>query len=158
MKQNNKKRVNEPLLPHGLTEALLLAVAPRLPPADRATALRARVLALPSEPGAQLQTVHAHEGLWQNIAPLVDMKLLHDDGLSRSILLRLQPGGRLPAHGHAADEECIVLEGEGSIGDIFLRAGDYHLAPKGMRHGETFTATGALLFIRTAAPAYQAGA
>lgn len=158
MKQNNKKLENETRLPHGLTEALLLAVAPQLPPADRATALRARVLALPSEPGAQLQTVRAHEGLWQNIAPLVDMKLLHDDGLSRSILLRLQPGARLPAHGHAADEECIVLEGEGSIGDIFLRAGDYHLAPKGMHHGETFTATGALLFIRTAAPAYQAGA
>ena len=158
MKQNNKKPMNETLLPHGLTEALLLAVAPSLPPADRATALRARVLAVPNEPSVQLQTVRAHEGLWQNIAPLVDMKMLYDDGLSRSILLRLQPGGRLPAHGHAADEECIVLEGEGSIGDIFLRAGDYHLAPKGMRHGETFTATGALLFIRTAAPAYQAGA
>ena len=158
MKQNNKKLVNETLLPHGLTEALLIAVAPKLPPADRATALRARVLALPNEPCAQLQTIRAHEGLWQNIAPLVDMKMLYDDGSSHSILLRLQPGGRLPAHGHAADEECIVLEGEGSIGDIFLRAGDYHLAPKGMRHGETFSATGALLFIRTAAPAYQAGA
>ena len=159
MKQNNKKTVNETLLPHGLTEALLFAVAPKLPPADRATALRARVLAQPSKSGAaQLQTIRAQEGLWQNIAPLVDMKMLYADGSSHSFLLRLQAGARLPPHGHAADEECIVLEGEGSIGDIFLRAGDYHLAPKGLRHGETFTATGALLFIRTAAPAYQAGA
>ena len=159
MKQNNKKPLNEPLLPLALTEALLLSVTPALPPANRASALRARVLAqaIESDVG-QLQTIRAEEGLWHSVAPLVDMKLLYDDGSSRSFLLRLQAGARLPPHGHAADEECIVLQGEGSIGDVFLRAGDYHLAPKGMRHGETFTATGALLFIRTAAPAYQAGA
>lgn len=159
MKQNNKKPLNEPLLPLTLTEALLLSVTPALPPANRASALRARVLAqaIESDVG-QLQTIRAEEGLWHSVAPLVDMKLLYDDGSSRSFLLRLQAGARLPPHGHAADEECIVLQGEGSIGDVFLRAGDYHLAPKGMRHGETFTATGALLFIRTAAPAYQAGA
>ena len=159
MKQNNKKPLNEPQLPFALTEALLLSVTPALPPANRASALRARVLAqaIESDVG-QLQTIRAEEGLWHSVAPLVDMKLLYDDGSSRSFLLRLQAGARLPPHGHAADEECIVLQGEGSIGDVLLRAGDYHLAPKGMRHGETFTATGALLFIRTAAPAYRAGA
>lgn len=159
MKQNNKKPVNETLLPLALTDALLLSVTPVLPPVNRASALRARVLALANQSDTgQLQTIRADEGRWRSIAPLVDMKTLYDDGSSRSVLIRLQAGARLPAHDHAADEECIVLEGEGSIGDIFLRAGDYHLARKGMRHGETFTATGALLFIRTAAPAYQAGA
>lgn len=159
MKQNSKKTVNESCLPPALTEALLLSVAPLLPQTDRANALRARVLAQTSQSDvAQLQTIRADEGSWRSVAPLVDMKVLYDDGHSHSFLLRLQPGARLPAHGHAADEECFVLEGEGSIGDIFLRAGDFHLAPKGLRHGETFTATGALLFIRTAAPAYQAGA
>ena len=159
MKQNNKKLVNESLLPPALTEALLLSVTPALPQANRASALRARVLARVNHTDVgTLQTIRADEGLWRSVAPLVDMKMLYDDGSSHSFLLRLQAGARLPPHGHAADEECIVLEGEGSIGDIFLRAGDYHLAPKGMRHGETFTATGALLFIRTAAPAYQAGA
>ena len=159
MKQNNKSPLNEPVLPLALTEALLLSVTSALPPASRASALRARVLAqaIKSDVG-QLQTIRAEEGLWHSVAPLVDMKLLYDDGSSRSFLLRLQAGAHLPPHGHAADEECIVLQGEGSIGDVFLRAGDYHLAPKGMQHGETFTATGALLFIRTAAPAYHAGA
>ena len=158
MKQNNKKPLNESCLPPALTEALLLSVTPALPLANRASALRARVLAQTSQSDvAQLQTIRVDEGPWHSVAPLVDMKLLYDDGHSRSFLLRLQAGGRLPPHGHTADEECIVLEGEGSIGDVQLRAGDYHLAPKGMRHGETFTATGALLFIRTAAPAYQAG-
>lgn len=159
MKQNRNKLPSESALPPALTEALLLGVAPTMPPRDRAQALRAKVLAAaqPSDIG-HLHTVRATDGTWQAIAPLVDIKLLHDDGISRSILVRLQAGARLPPHDHAADEECIVLEGEGHIGDIFLRAGDFHLAPKGMRHGETYTATGALLFIRTAAPAYRAGA
>lgn len=159
MKTKNKKPMQAPLLPPALTEALLLAVAPVLPHASRASALRAKVLAQAGQhDAARLQTIRADEGAWHSIAPLVDMKLLYDDGVSRSILIRLQAGARLPPHDHAADEECIVLEGEGSIGDVFLRAGDYHLAPKGIRHGETYTATGALLFIRTAAPAYRAGA
>jgi len=155
MKPDKKKSV----LPPSLTEALLLNMAPVMPPQDRAQALRAKVLAAAQQSDVgHLQTVRASEGTWQPVAPLVDIKLLHDDGISRSILVRLQAGARLPPHDHAADEECIVLEGEGYIGDVFLRAGDFHLAPKGMRHGETYTATGALLFIRTAAPAYRAGA
>ena len=159
MKKTNKHLPHEPFLPPALTEALLLSVTPALPPTDRVNTLRAKVLAQASKPDAgPLQTIRADEGAWHSIAPLVDMKLLYDDGVSRSVLIRLQAGARLPPHDHAADEECIVLEGEGSIGDIVLRAGDYHLAPKGMRHGETYTASGALLFIRSAAPAYRAGA
>ncbi|MEK6664163.1 MAG: cupin domain-containing protein [Pseudomonadota bacterium] len=158
MKENKKKLAGESVLPLALTEALLLGAAPTMPPRDRAQALRAKVLAAARQTDVgQLHTVRAQEGAWHPIAPLVDMKLLHDDGVSRSVLIRLQAGARLPPHDHAADEECIVLEGEGSIGDIFLRAGDYHLAPKGMRHGETYTATGALLFIRSTALDYRAG-
>lgn len=161
MKIKNKKTGHAPLLPQALSEALLCAIAPTLPEESRARALRAKVLALASstQPSpAQLQTIHADEGNWKTIAPLVEMKMLYDVGSSRSFLIRLQAGGRLPPHDHPADEECIVLAGEGMIGDILLRAGDYHLAPKGARHGETYTATGALLFIRTAAADYRAGA
>ena len=159
MKENKKNLAHNSILPPALTEALLRSVAPTMPSLDRAQALRAKVLAAAQQSDiGHLHTVRAQEGTWQPIAPLVDMKLLHDDGISRSILVRLQSGARLPPHDHAADEECIVLEGEGYIGDIFLRAGDFHLAPKGMRHGETYTAIGTLLFIRTAAPAYRAGA
>lgn len=159
MKESKKHLVRKSMLPPALTEALLLGVAPAMPATDRAQTLRAKVLAAVQQSAiGQLRTVRAQEGTWQPIAPLVDMKLLHDDGVSRSVLIRLQAGGRLPPHDHLGDEECIVLEGEGYIGDIFLRAGDFHLAPKGMRHGETYTATGALLFIRSAASDYRAGA
>lgn len=41
-----------------------------------------------------------------------------------------------------------MLSGEVSFGDLTLRAGDYHLAPKGMVHAEAYSATGALVFIR----------
>ena len=58
------------------------------------------------------------------------------------------PGASLPAHDHPADEECLVLEGEVMLGDILGRAGDYHLAPKGLPHGTITSKTGALLFIR----------
>lgn len=159
MKKNHRTPAQAVPLPAALTEALLLSATPALPADDRAAALRATVLARAVQPDpAPLQTIRADEGAWHPIAPLAEMKLLHDDGVSRSFLIRLQAGARLPPHDHAADEECMVLAGEGSIGDIFLRAGDYHLAPKGMRHGETYTASGALLFIRTAAPGYRAGA
>lgn len=159
MKKNHPTPAQVAPLPPSLTEALLLSVAPALPSTERAAALRATVLARAVRPDpAPLYTLRADEGAWQPIAPLAEMKLLHDDGVSRSILIRLQAGARLPPHDHAADEECIVLSGAGSIGDIELHAGDYHLAPKGIRHGETYTATGVLLFIRTAAHAYRAGA
>lgn len=161
MKKPSRQSTQESMLPDAITEALLLSVSPVMPETDRRDALRAKILAQASgtkPTAAQLQTIRADEGPWQNIAPLVDMKLLYDNGNSRSFLIRLQAGARLPPHDHPADEECMVLEGEGYIGGVFLRAGDYHLAPKGIRHDATHTATGALLFIRTAAPDYRAGA
>lgn len=145
MKKPSPQSAQESMLPDAITEALLLSVSPVMPETDRRDALRAKVLVVARDAkpaAAQLQTIRADAGTWQNIAPLVDMKLLYDDGNSRSFLIRLQAGARLPPHDHPADEECMVLEGEGYIGGVFLRAGDYHLAPKGVRHGETYTATG----------------
>ena len=52
----------------------------------------------------------------------------------------------MPAHDHGFPEECLVLQGEITIGDITVCAGDYHFAAKGARHGTLTTRTGALLF------------
>ena len=68
-----------------------------------------------------------------------------------SLLMCMAPGSRYPAHEHTGDEECLMLSGEVSFGDLTLRAGDYHLAPKGMVYAEAYSASGALVFIRSPA-------
>ena len=71
---------------------------------------------------------------------------------SRSVLMRILPGGATPAHAHDMDEELLVMEGECTLGDIHLKLGDYHLAPRGLSHGSVRSKTGCLLFIRGARP------
>ena len=141
------------LLTTEIEQALLLSLTPLMPTSARIDSLRTQVLTQPGlQPAAPgFHTVRATQGTWQTIAPLVEIKLLHEDAQGSSLLMRLQAGARLPPHQHAANEECLMLEGEGTIGDIHLCAGDFHLAHKGQLHGETYTTTGALLFIRTAA-------
>ncbi len=151
---------HEDVLSHDIEEALLSAVAPQSPEAERASRLRQRVLetirqATDNEPVAY-STIHSGEGPWISVAPLVDMKVLRQDGDSASFLLRVQPGGQLPDHVHLEEEECLVLEGSLLLGEgVMLRAGDYHRAPKGSPHGPASTKTGVLLFLRSDNPAYH---
>lgn len=95
-------------------------------------------------------TIRAKEGEWVEIRPKVKIKPLYLDRKagSRSFLMQLQAGARWPTHEHTYDEECIVLEGDVRIGDLSVSAGDYHLAPKGVTHGELTSDNGALLFLR----------
>lgn len=95
-------------------------------------------------------TVHEHEGEWINIKPKVSIKPLSLDRAAgtRSFLMRLDAGAQWPAHEHSVDEECIVLHGDISIGDLTITQGDYHLAPKGVRHEQFTSKQGALLFLR----------
>lgn len=129
--------------------ALAAALAPVAPAAERAAAVKSRVLDRVRGDRSGFVTVHACAGRWVPIAPGVQSKVLHDDGRTRSFLLKLEPGARLPAHGHAAEEACVVLEGAVQLGDLEVRAGDFHLALAGSVHGEVTTRTGALLFLRT---------
>ncbi len=141
------------VLDETIVNALLLALRPLPPP--RAQALRTRVLAhaaseLPTT--RHFVTIHGDQGDWIALAPGVEVKLLHKDARSdsQSYLLRLAPHAELPAHRHAQDEECMVLEGEVTLGDVVAKAGAYHLAPKGLAHGVIRSDTGALLFLRGA--------
>jgi quercetin dioxygenase-like cupin family protein len=85
------------------------------------------------------------------------MKILYRDSTATSFLLRLSPGAKLPPHVHAADEECLVLEGELLLAEgVRLKAGDYHFAPRGLPHGTAHSPSGALLFRRSEKPAYYA--
>jgi anti-sigma factor ChrR (cupin superfamily) len=143
-----------PVLPDDAAARLAESIAPLAPPAERAAAIKARVLERVRGTGnAQFVTVHAGEGRWVQIAPGVQSKVLHDDGRSRSFLLRLEPGARLPAHGHAGEEACVVLEGSAQLGGVEVHAGDFHLALAGSVHGEVTSRTGALLFLHAASGA-----
>jgi anti-sigma factor ChrR (cupin superfamily) len=61
--------------------------------------------------------------------------------------MRVTPGAVYPAHAHDGDEECLVLEGEVSFGELTLRAGDFHLARKGHRHPQASSPQGCVLYI-----------
>lgn len=92
---------------------------------------------------------------WVELLPKAHAKLLFTDGEAESYMIRLEPGAWAPAHEHPANEECLVLEGSLWQGDIFLEAGDFHVARPGDKHGDLRTETGALVFIRYGKPLAQ---
>jgi len=102
-----------------------------------------------SQEHSALVTVHEAGGKWQALGPLIKRKRLFRSEQGEAFLYRLAPGARVPAHPHASDEECVLIEGEVMVGDLFMRRGDFQLAPKGLPHTEIHTETGALLYIRT---------
>ncbi|HRD92842.1 MAG TPA: cupin domain-containing protein [Accumulibacter sp.] len=99
--------------------------------------------------GPAVHTCFASEEGWLSVADGVDEKLLWQDGEMRSRFLRWRPGGCLPAHVHAGDEECMMLSGDVFFGDLLVRAGDFHLAPAGSEHGGVFSDSGAMAFVRS---------
>jgi quercetin dioxygenase-like cupin family protein len=92
---------------------------------------------------------------WLDLAPGLQACMLELDPAAgrQTILLRVQPGGEIPAHRHAQNEEFIVLEGECCIGAHRLRAGDVHAASAGSWHERATTAVGALVMVRGEYPA-----
>jgi quercetin dioxygenase-like cupin family protein len=98
--------------------------------------------------GPAVQTVFAGDDGWQPIADGAEQKILWREGDMLSYFLRLAAGGHLPAHGHDADEECIMLNGDAFFGDVLVQAGEFHLAPAGSEHGEVTSDDGALAFMR----------
>ena len=131
---------------------------PIQPAPERAAAMRARVLArvrAAALPEPHL-TLRADEGRWRALGSGIDMKILRREPDSISYLLRLAAGARVPAHDHDADEECLVLEGDVWLGATHAFAGDYHLARRGIPHGELRSEGGCLLFLRGPKPEARA--
>jgi len=102
---------------------------------------------LPFKSGAS-QTVLFADIDWKPLAPGLLKKDLCSDGIIASSFFRFEPGASMEGHTHLRNEECMMLGGEIFLGDILLRAGDYHMAPAGSYHGEVSTDVGALLFVR----------
>lgn len=126
---------------------LLEAIPPQTPPPG----LRAKVLARALGPQslADFITVR-NEGAWHALIPGIDYKMLIYDAQagSKSFLLRAAAGVSMPAHTHSATEECLVLQGEFSMGEINLRTGDFHCAAAGVTHEAAYTPNGVLVYIR----------
>ena len=99
---------------------------------------------------AGLSIRRAGEGHWEPTAARgVSVKPLHVDSARRyvTMLVRMEPGSAYPDHLHAGAEECYVLQGDLSVGDETLRAGDYQHAPAGSEHEIQSTREGCLLLI-----------
>lgn len=142
----NKQNIYDPLT-EGLVKTLLEAVEPQSLSAERALNLRARILgSVQQKPN--FVTVRHQEGVWETVAPGVSTKLLHRSATAHSFLVRLAPGAALPAHDHQGEEECLLLEGDATLGDVHATPGDYQLAPSGSRHKTITTQDGALIFVR----------
>ena len=104
-----------------------------------------------SPPPFGTTTVRADEGVWQELAPGIHIKVLHEDPSTntRSYFVRMEPGSRVPSRTHTQEEQCLVLEGEVTIGDHVMRSGDWRVARPESRHVDFWSKTGCLLFIRS---------
>ena len=81
---------------------------------------------------------------WEQVAPGIECKLLATDGARHrvSMLVRLAPGARYPAHTHAGVEELHLLDGELWIDERKLRPGDYNYGAPGASDERVWSETG----------------
>lgn len=136
-------------------QRMLLEVAPELPPADAAARIKRRVLKRvadgPHPAASGLIDIRREDG-WQPLADKAEMKVLHDDGITMTWLVRLEAGAVLAGHDHAATEECLVLEGDFWLNDACYGPGDYQIAFAGSRHESARSRYGCLVFVRSPSP------
>ena len=81
---------------------------------------------------------------WEQVAPGIECKLLATDTARHrvSMLVRLAPGARYPAHTHAGVEELHLLDGELWIDDRKLFPGDYNYGAPGAGDERVWSETG----------------
>jgi quercetin dioxygenase-like cupin family protein len=81
---------------------------------------------------------------WEQVAPGIECKLLATDTARDrvSMLVRLAPGARYPAHIHAGVEELHLLDGELWIDERKLNPGDYNYGAPGASDALVWSETG----------------
>ena len=87
---------------------------------------------------------------WTTLAPGVAGMVLHYDHLVGSMvyIVRMEPGARCPTAVDGSPEECLLVSGDFSLGDVALSAGDGHHAPNSVIHSGGNTEAGAVILIR----------
>jgi quercetin dioxygenase-like cupin family protein len=144
-------RANDGNLSQSIQRAFASAVRPAELSAEQRGRLRRRVLERArNQPSEGTRTLRATEGEWVELRPFVEVRELYRDEASgmHTSLVRIRPGGVIPAHRHEREEECIVLEGEFQIGAHKLSAGDVHIAAAGSWHEQVSSRNGALVLLR----------
>jgi anti-sigma factor ChrR (cupin superfamily) len=112
------------------------------------TSLQARLaLRIAEETGEQPVLPPAgqwSEPEWEQVAPGIECKLLATDTARDrvSMLVRLAPGARYPAHTHASVEELHLLDGELWIEERKLLPGDYNYGAPGAGDERVWSETG----------------
>jgi anti-sigma factor ChrR (cupin superfamily) len=124
-----------------------IALAQALPPHHPSTGLRARVLAQATAKPEHL--VLAEEGEFKRVLPGIAVKVLRFDATTETTLWRLDAGASIPAHNHAHEEECYIVQGHIDYAGRSLGAGDYLLAAHGEHQDVIRSPSGALLLIRS---------
>jgi len=94
----------------------------------------------------QGKLVRINEQRWAPLRQGVNTKVLQDAQDLVSMLVWFEPGATVPAHEHAHDEECLMVDGELFLGDILLLEGEYQLAPKGSSHSDLSSDVGCIVF------------
>lgn len=128
--------------------SLVAAVAPAHPRPSARDRLMARVAAY--EELRPLADVRRNEGGWLSAGfPGVDVRPLFRDRTSgqSTVLIRMEPGAKLPTHSHGANEQCFVLEGDIRWGEVAYEAGDFVVMAKDTTHPELLSSNGNLLLI-----------
>ena len=112
------------------------------------TSLQARLaLRIAEETGEQPVLPPARqwsEPEWEQVAPGIECKLLATDTERHrvSMLVRLAPAARYPAHTHAGVEELHLLDGELWIDERKLFPGDYNYGAPGAGDERVWSETG----------------
>jgi quercetin dioxygenase-like cupin family protein len=103
--------------------------------------------------GAELPGTYTSRGegaQWVEMIPGLKMRLLYRNEAARrqTILVKMEPNATFPEHGHdEQDEEIYILEGDLVIGELTLKAGDFHLARATRVHPQHWSRTGCVALI-----------
>ncbi len=131
-------------------DELLAGFAALAPPADPPEGLFAAIEAgIDASESAQIETLRADEGEWTQLSDKIWKKILFSDSRTRKsmYLLRCAAGAVIPEHEHDHDEHAFVIEGEFWVGDMLVKAGDFHMAQAGSTHPEHHSPAGCLVLM-----------
>lgn len=146
-------------LPEALVDELMSGLRPRQPSADRAAALRARVMGALKDTrqedseltlaiAALRELTPMADARWEERWPGIELCMLRESADSRSYLMRMRAGSTLPAHRHSRDEVSMIIEGEALVGDAQrMGPGDIQYMPAGIDHAIIRSPGGCVAFI-----------
>jgi anti-sigma factor ChrR (cupin superfamily) len=81
------------------------------------------------------------------MGPGIQLRMLARSAEGSSYVLRVAPGGTIPAHEHRRVEHSYILSGSLVVGGTLCHAGDYHRAAAGTRHDPPYSADGCVVLI-----------